>query len=70
MRHLFAARSRIAPAAKRFMNRYLETMAVADPTGLGWPAAYWPDRYNPMDQGSPRPVKGTETARPRAHHAA
>ena len=75
MRNPFAARSRFAPAAKRFMTRYLETMAVADPTGLGWHPAYWPEPHNTapvarIEQLPVRPVPRPETARPRTHHAA
>ena len=67
MRNLSAARTRFAPAAKRFTNRYLETMAVADPTGLGWHPGYWPEPSTPAPTA--RPVVAPETTRPRTHHA-
>jgi hypothetical protein len=75
MRRLSATRTRFVPAAKRIMNRYLEAMAYADPAGLGWHPAYWPEPRSQAsagraDQASSRPITRADTVRPRTHHAA
>ncbi len=45
-------RTRFSARAKDFMGRYLDAMAYADPSGLGWPSMYLPE---PAPAAEPAP---------------